>query len=276
MYRLQLLYLALLLAGCPQPTGTGDAYDVAQQRGKLVVALDAGYDPFEVINADGTLSGYDVDLLAEVAQDLGVALELKNVAWDGIIAELRTGRADCIFSGMSVTDERKQVVDFSTPYFSIGQVVVKRSGDDRIQSWQDLNAAGWTIATQQATTGEQAIRTHMPQATLLRFPKADAACLALIQGKADAVVFDHPFLMKYVATRTSGELEGIWEPFTREDIAAAIRKDSPKLRAAINATLARLQASGKLAQLQQKHFGAALVSGAGGAPAPADASPPGE
>ena len=96
-----------------------------------------------------------------------------------------------------------------------------RPGDERIQSHQDLDDPQFTIAVQEGTTGEQAAQRLMPQAALLRFPKTDEACLAVIQEKADAVVFDHPYLVDYVLQQP-GKLEGIWTPFTEEQIAAIV------------------------------------------------------
>lgn len=261
-----LLPLALLLAtGCPSgegaatgsagtpPPAAQDALEQVQARKKLVVAMDVGYDPFEVELPDGTYAGFDVDLAREIAQDLGVELELKNVAWVSIIPELQNGKVDAIISGMSDTPERRKSVSFSRAYFDIGQVVVKRKGDDRIKSYKDLNKKGMVIATQQGTTGEQAIKDHIPEAEIRQFDKIDLGCVDLAQGRCDAVVFDHPFLMKYVSSRTS-ELEGIWEPFTQEKLAVAIRLDSPKLVEAVDRTIERLEQSGALQELVKKHF----------------------
>lgn len=257
-----------LLMGCPPsggggagtaPTGSGTSaggatgVDAIKARGKLVVAMDVGYDPFEILNPEGKPVGYDVDLANEVAKDLGVAVELKPVDWDGIIGELLTGKVDVIFSGMSITPDRQQAVAFSDAYYEVGQVVVKRKGDGRIKSHRDLDDPAMRVATQGGTTGEQAIKDFMPKAQLMRFPKTDEACLTLIQGKCDAVVFDHPFLIKYVTEQTT-ELEGLWEPFTKEPIAAAIKRDNQDLVDAINATLTRLRQSGALAELQARWF----------------------
>lgn len=246
----------LLLTGCPSghpAAAPVDALELVKQRGKLVVAMDVGYDPFEVLGEDGKPKGYDVDLVHEVARDLGVQVELQNTAWDGIVGALQTGKVDAIFSGMSITEERRRAVAFSTPYFSVGQVVVKKKGDGRIKGFRDLDDPSMRVATQQGTTGEQAILRFMPKAQLMQFAKTDEACVALSQGKCDAVVFDHPFLIKYV-TLQSTELEGLWEPFTEEHIAAAVRIDSQRLLEAINATIARLEQSGELAALQAKWF----------------------
>lgn len=272
------LLAALLLAGCPAPRDGGGPSTVAaiKARGKLIVATEAGYVPFEMMEPDGTISGFDVELVKAVAADLGVGYEIRNTAWDGIVGELKTGKVDAIFSGMSITEDRQKAVAFSEPYFWIGQVVVKRKGDTRIQSWRDLDAEGVTVALQQGTTGEFAVERMTPKATRLRFPKADAACLAVIQGKADAVVFDHPYLMQYVAEKAPDQLEGLWEPFTREPIGAAVRQGSLDLKQAIDATLARLEASGELARLKQRFFGEAgevgldaAAAGASGETAPA-------
>ena len=253
------LAASLLTPGCPPSGGGGtgggggqDALDQALARKKLIVAMDVGYDPFEVVLPDGSFGGFDVDLCREVAADLGVELELKNVAWTGIVSELQTGKVDAIFSGMSITAEREKTVDFSRPYYSVGQVVVKRKGDVRIGSWQDLNKQGMVVATQQGTTGEQAIKDFMPQAEVKRFDKIDLGCVDLAQKRADAVVFDPPFCMKYVAGPP--ELEGLWQPFTEEKIAAALRQDSPKLREAIDRTIQRLESGGRMAELERKHF----------------------
>lgn len=262
------LCAALLLTGCPASDGgaaaSPDGLDQARARGKLVVCMEVGYDPFEVMAEDGKFTGYDVDLVQAVAKDLGLEVELRNVAFDGILNDLLTGQCDAVFSGMSITADRQQAVDFSRPYFSVGQVILKRKGDARIQKPADLDREGITVATQQGTTGEQAVQRTMPKARILRFPKADEACMAVVGGQADAVVFDHPFLIKFLA-RQGEALEGLLEPFTEEPIGAAVRKDSPKLREAIDRTLARLEQSGELAKLREKWFPAPPAAAAGGA-----------
>ena len=248
------LLATLLLTGCPAPKAPSDALDAAKVRGELIVAMDAGYVPFEVLEADGSFSGFDVDLIDEVAKDLKLKVKIKNVGWNGIIGELNTGKADLIISGMSITPERQKAVAFSDPYFDVGQVVVIRKDEARIKSFMDLDSAELTIATQEGTTGEAAVRKKFPKAKLLRFPKADQACLAVVQEKADAIVFDHPFLQSYVEKQGKETLKGLWAPFTEEPIGAAFRLTSPKLVAAFNATLKRLRADGTYDALVKKYF----------------------
>lgn len=255
------LLFAMAFAATPAEA-RDDAFDTIKKRGTFIIALNAGYPPFETVGEDGKPQGFDIDLANEVAKDLGVKLEIKNVKWDGIIGVLRTGKADAIFSGMSVTEERKAVVLFSEPYFNVGQVVLKRKGDERIKSHTDLNDPKFTIAVEASTTGEQACKKVLPKAKLLRLEKVDQACVALIQNKADAVVFDNAFLLDFVNRREKDDVEGIWKQFTFEDIAVAMRQDSPKLQAAVNKTLKRLRESGKLTELLVKHFGAAAAEAA--------------
>ncbi|MCA8920977.1 MAG: transporter substrate-binding domain-containing protein [Planctomycetes bacterium] len=279
MRRLLLPLLALTLTACPGAGPAADALDKVKARGKLIVAMDVGYDPFEVLDPDaGTPVGYDVDLVQAFAKHLGVEVEYKNVAWNSIVGVLQTGKADVIVSGMSVTPERQKTIDFSRPYYYVGQVVVKRKGDARIKGLADLNEKGMIVAVQESTTGEQAVRENAPEAELLRFAKTDMACMAVIQEKADAVVFDRPYLEKYVRDQRPDELEGIWEPFTAEAIAAAFRKDSGLLRQAFDATIEELAASGELDALVAKHFGEAAVADqqAKRAAAPAQAPAPAE
>jgi len=274
MKRFSLLVLAatlLFATGCPAPKPATDAFDDAKARGELIVAMDAGYVPFEILEADGSFSGFDVDLINEVAKDMGVKVKIKNVAWNGIIGELNTGKADLIISGMSITPERAKAVAFSEPYFMVGQVVVSRVGDENVMSADDLGAEGLTIAVQEGTTGEFAVREKFPKAKLLRFPKADQACLAVVQKKADAVVFDHPFLQSYVAKQGKGTLKGNWKPFTEEPIGAAFRKTSPKLADAFDATLERLRKDGTYDALVKKYFPGEV---GGGADAPATTPAP--
>lgn len=249
--------LTLTLLGCPGGgAASSDAFDAAKARGKLIVAMEVGYDPFEVQLADGSYDGFDVHLAREIAEDLGVELELKNVGWEGIISDLLTGKADLIVSGMSITAERQEAVNFSEPYYSVGQVVATRIDDERITSWEDLNSTTYTVATQAGTTGEQAIRRLMPELPteqLLTFPQINEACVNLVQGRADAVVFDHPFIARYM-TEQPGKIRVLWDPFTEEEIGVAVHKDSPKMLEAVNATLTRLRESGAMDTLIERWF----------------------
>lgn len=260
MRSLALLSVAALLTGCPADANApsmGEAADQIKTRKTFVVVTDASYAPFEVLSKEGVIEGFDVELSKEIAKDLGAEAKVQNTAWDGIIPQLMTGRADAILSGMSVTEERQKAVSFSEPYFHVGQVFLMRKGDDRIKDHTSLNDPKFKVATQRGTTGEKAVRKFMPKAEMIAFEKADDACMAVRQSKADVVVFDHPFLMKYMEEQKAEDLVGVWTPFTYEPIAVAIRKDSPKLLAAVNATIARLKKSGRLAELTKQFFGKA-------------------
>src|SRR5690554_1282819 len=117
--------------------------------GVLRVGTDAAYEPFESIDEDGNFVGFDMELIAMVADELGLELELKNIAWDGIIPGLMNGNYDCLISAMTITEERRKQIDFSDPYFTIKQAIVVRENDDSITGSADL--VGKTIAVQNGT-----------------------------------------------------------------------------------------------------------------------------
>ncbi len=261
-----LLFLCLVtlgLAACnrkqpdtPGKTNSAETSHLAQikQRGKLIVAQEVGYLPFEMKTSSGKLIGYDVELARLLAQELGVAVEFKNVAWDGIIPTLRTGKVDCIISGMSIDAKRQKVVDFTTPYYHTGQSVLINSKDkDKYKSYKDLNQKGLTITVQAGTTGEKAVRRLMPLARTKPLDKAVEAAIEVQQGRAAAMVFDQPFIAIY-AMRNKKTTVALLEPFTEEGLGIAVRKTSPKLLAALNAALDALKQNGSLAKLEQTYF----------------------
>lgn len=246
------LGLALLLtAAC-----NSEKTDLPQikKRGKLIVAHDLGYLPFEMKNAKGEVIGFDVELARLLAKELGVKVEFINVDWDGIIPALMTGKVDCIISGMTIDAKRRKQVDFSTPYFKTGQSVLINSKDKgRFKSYKDLNRPGLVIATQTGTTGEKAARKFLPKATIKTFDKGVDAALEVKNGRAAGMVFDQPFIAIF-AMRNPKDCAALLEPFTKEDLGIAVRKTSPKLLAALNEALAKLTQDGTLAKLEQKYF----------------------
>jgi len=118
----------------------------------LRVGTDAAYEPFEYIDEDGNFAGFDMELIAMIAEEMGRELELQNVQWDGIIPGLMNGNYDCLISAMTITEERMKQINFSDPYFTIKQAIVVRENDDSITGSADL--VGKTIAVQNGTTGD--------------------------------------------------------------------------------------------------------------------------
>lgn len=244
------------MAGCPTPTTPGglDTYDVVKQRGKLVVLLGAAYPPFNSVDKSGEVMGLDVDIAQEIAKDMQVELDIQILPWEGMLAFFATGKGDLIIDGISITEERKKAIDFSDPYYSVGQVILKRKENARIQSYHDLDHPDFRIACQMGATSEKATKKFMPKAKIINFPTQDEGASALSQNLVDAVVMDDPWVKLYLKVKGSeSALEGILEPFTVEPIGIPVRKDSPKMLQQVNDTLKRLKDSGEYQRLLEKH-----------------------
>ena len=283
MYRLARIGLALLLLSlAPGPPvwaqdkvlSPDSTLAGVLDRGKLRVCFEAGYLPFEMIGTRSGLrerslrpaderkggqvtrfGGFDIDLAREMARALGVAFAPVNTRWTSIIPALTLGRCDIIISGMSVTEARRQRVDFSEPYMRVGQTVLLSTKlADRVTSHRDLNDPAYRVASKPGTTGEAALKRFMPEATYVPFESEVAAATAVANGDVDALVYDRPFNATFVAMHGAQDVVFLDEPFTDEAIAFAIRKDDPDFLKWLNAFLGELRADGRYDKLRKKWF----------------------
>lgn len=245
-----------LLCGTAAAADTGDSPTLKQirERGELRVGLEAGYMPFEMMDKGGQMIGFDIDLARLMARKLGVQLKIVNQSWDGIIPALLTGKFDVLMGGMTITAERAQRVDFCDPYLTIGQtVLLRRQLADRIKSHKDLDAPEFTVLSKVGTTGEIATRKTFRRAQIRTFEHEAEAVIEVRNGRADAFVYDLPF-NAVIAAQYPQNVTHLKEPFTREDLGWAVRKNDPALRAWLNQFLAGLKADGTYPALYRKWF----------------------
>jgi len=235
-----LLLAATALAGCG---GERDA-------GRIVVATEAAYPPFESKTPDGTIVGFDVDLVRAAAREAGLEAEFVDQAFDGILPGLAQGKYDAAVSAMTITAERAEVVDFTDPYFDAGQVVAVRADETGIRGLEDL--AGKTIAVQRNTTGHLAAQ-KVPGARVKDFDSVEPAFLELLARRADAVINDYPPTFLYAKEHPEIRIAG--EPFTRESYGIAVRKGNRELLARLNEGLRKVRASGEYDLLAAKWIG---------------------
>ena len=196
------------------------------QRGELRVGLEAGYMPFEMKDKQGQIIGFDVDMMKAMAKAMGVKLKLVPTAWDGIIAGLLTGKYDIIASGMTVTQKRNLKVNFATPYISIGQTILankKYAG----KTWEDIDKVGNTVVTKLGVTGEIATRKMFKHAKIRTFDTEADAIQEVMNGKADAFVYDKPYNAIFYAAKGKGKLAFLDKPLTYEPLGWAVRKGDP-------------------------------------------------
>jgi len=164
----------------------------------------------------------------EMAKALGVKPVFVDTFWPSIIPALNLGRFDVIFGGMSVTEKRKKKVAFANPFMIVGQTILlnaKHKGT--VNSYKDLNDSKFTIVSKPGTTGEEAVQSMIPKATYETVDTETEGAIRVLEGKADAFVYDLPFNAVFNNMNTSDKIIFIDQPFTKEPIAWAIRKKDP-------------------------------------------------
>ncbi len=249
------LALCLVMLGCAQEKKVEEKYKLVKP-GTLTVGMDATYPPFEYINeTTKKFEGFDVDLMKAVAQRLGLKVEFKNVAWEGIIPGLLAHKYDCICSAMTITKERAKQVDFSRPYFVASQVIVVRANDNRIHGVKDL--AGKVVGVQMGTTGEFFAEKLIKQGIKFKlklYKTTPDALMDLKNGRLDAVIIDNGIAM-WMAKKCPEDYKVIEQRLTHEYYGIAVAKDNPKLLKAINDALLEIFKDGTYAKIYEKWFG---------------------
>ena len=224
------------------------------ERKVLRVGMDVGYMPFELPSKTGEIMGFDVDIARHMAKSMGVELELVNTAWDGIIPALMTDKFDIIMSGMTVTPQRNLQINFAKPYITIGQSILLRDGlEDEITNYRDLNNDEYVIASKLGTTGDFATKRYLGNAKLRLFETEADAALEVVQGRADAMVYDMPFNAVY-ASQNEGKVLHLAQPFTYEPLGWGIRKGDPDFTNWLDNYLAQIQGDGTYDRIYRKWF----------------------
>jgi polar amino acid transport system substrate-binding protein len=198
------------------------------ERGELRVGFESGYVPFEMTDKKGNFIGFDMDYGRQLAKVMGVKFVPVNTAWDGIIPSLMTDKFDIIMGGMTITQERNLKVNFADPYIVVGQtILLNKKLEGKVTSYKDLNDPKYILTSRQGTTGEQAIKKYIPKATYKGFESEAEAGLEVINGKADALVYDLPFCGFLYSSQGKGKTVFLDKPFTFEPLAWAINQGDP-------------------------------------------------
>lgn len=253
-----LLSLFLLLSACGQPTGSlglwkSSTISQAKERGKLIVALEAEFEPFEYIDKNGELVGFDVDLARILAAEMEIDIEFMNVSWDSIIPSLLTKKCDLILSGMTATPRRALRVSYSNPYFhTITCLLVSKARGADIKGIADLNDPNRIVVVKQDTTGHNAAKVRCPKAQIVSYGKEADAALEVALGRADAFLYDLRSVQNHHAKHadTTFLLE---EAVSVEPYAIACRKGDPDTVAWLNLVLHHLKRDGRLKELYAKY-----------------------
>lgn len=213
----------------------------------LRVGMELSYPPFEMTDTSGKPAGISVRLAEALAKDLGRDLAIENIAFDGLIPALKTGKIDCIISSMTATPERAKSIAFSEPYMKTGLAILV-GAKSTITSAKDLEAPGRTVAVKKATTGHHYAATTLKNARMLVLDKESTAVMEVAQGRADAFIYDS-FAIYHSQKRHPETTRAILAPFREESWAIGLRQKDEALRAQINAFLERFRAAGGFERL---------------------------
>lgn len=242
------LLLAGTLAACGGSTDQagGDLQDT------YVVATDTSFVPFE-FKEDGEYVGFDIDIVNEIADRSGFEIELETTNFDGIIPGLQTGTFDIAIAGITITEDRAEVVDFTSPYYKSGLRIGVPVDNTSITSVADLE--GLNIATRLGSTSADYIENNIEGATANTYEQLDQAYLSVAGGGSDAVLYDAPNVEYYIQTTGGDSLKIVGELLEAQDYGIAVSQGNEELLAAMNEALAEMVEDGTYAEIYEKWFG---------------------
>ena len=217
------------------------------EAGKLVMSTNAEFEPYEYHDGDKVV-GIDPDIAEAIANKLGLELVITDTAFDSIIPEVSSGKADMGMAGMTVNEDRKKNVDFSDTYASSKQVIIVKNGSD-IKGADDLKNK--TIGVQLGTTGDIQ-GSNIEGVTMERYSKGFEAVQALSQGKIDAVLIDKQPAQYFI--KDQADLSILDEAFAEEDYAIAFKKGNTELKDKVNKALEELKADGTIDKIIGKYI----------------------
>ena len=218
------------------------------EAGKLTMATNAAFPPYEMTTDAGEFEGIDIETAQAIADKLGLELQIDDMDFDAALLSVQQGKADIVMAGVTVTDERKAVMDFSDNYATGIQSIIVPEGSD-IASPDDL--AGKKIGTQRGTTGYIYCSDDFGDDAVVAYDNGLTAVQALNNGQVDAVVIDNAPAKEYVAANPG--LKVLDTSYAEEDYAIGMAKGS-SLEAAVNAALEELKADGTLQAIVDKYI----------------------
>ena len=253
----------LMLAGCNNSTtptenvavdSTADAAPI-----NIKIATESSYKPFSYTDADGKLIGYEIELIDALCAQMKAECEVISQDWDGLIPGLNAQKFDAAIAGMSITPERKEVVEFSDPYFYTGIVLIGKKGDDI--SVDALKAQ--PIASQRATVASQYLQDEHSDADIKLYDTQDNAYLDLTSGRVRGMMSDKVTGIDWLKTAAGKDYEVKGKEISTDDDAMGIafRKADP-LVAKFNTALAELKANGTYEQITSSYFGTSTTAAA--------------
>ncbi len=244
--KLLTMTLAAVMATCTLTACGGSSKGDA-----LTFGTNAEFPPFEYVTSNGAIGEYDgidMAIAKQIAEDNGMTAAVENMEFDSLLVALQNGQIDAVIAGMTATDERRETVDFSTPYYTATQVMIVKEDSD-ITSAADM--ADKKICVIQGYTGEVCVQDM--GYTYEAFKKGTEAVMELTNGKCDVVVIDSATAQKYVSDNEGLKIVEDPSAFASEEYAIAVQKGNTELLDKINKTIDKMLADGTINELAVKY-----------------------
>ncbi|WP_310422919.1 transporter substrate-binding domain-containing protein [Mycoplana sp. BE70] len=230
----------------------------------LRLATEGTYPPFNFVAASGELQGFDIDIAKALCAEMAVECKIETFSWDGMIPGLNAGKFDAIVASMSITEKRKEAVNFTQPYYQAGAVIVAAKGQEMDTSPKGL--AGKVIGVQRASSYGQLLKAQFPEAVIREYDKNEEHNLDLAAGRIDGVMAQRLFMQQWLDSEEGANFEPKGKPFFDTEYLGpgagiAIRKSDQALQERFDAALKTIMENGVYDEINNRYFPFSLKPG---------------
>ena len=244
---------AAIMTGCSGKESSSEAGGDSQGQEVLTVAMELAYPPFETKDEQGNPSGVSVDFMKDFGEYIGKEIRIENISFDGLIPSLQTGKADMVMSSMTITEERKETVDFSEPYAN-ALLAVLTNKDSQITSVDDLNQEGKKVAVKTGSTGYLYAQEHLKNAEIIALQDESACVMEVSQGKADGFIYDQLTIYRNWQNNLD-TTNAVFIPFQDvEPWGIAVKKGNTELLDQLNEFIETYREDGGFEELTEKYL----------------------
>lgn len=254
-----LLFFTLILAACGNKDDAADKtnkLEKIQEAGVINIGLEGTFPPFSYHDASGNLTGFEYEIAAQVAKDLGVEANYIETKWDSLIAGLDTDKYDFVINNISITDERKEKYDFTIPYMESVAVLAVRNDNEDMKTIEDLDGkkAAQTVTSNFAKDAE-ALGAEIVATTDL------TSSIQLVeQGRADGTIHDRVTFLTYMQEQPDAKLKIVEGSTSSSDIALILNKNNKEFREKLNEIIQTRIEDGTFAAISEKYFGEDIIT----------------
>lgn len=244
---------AAIMTGCSGKESSSEAGGDSQEQEVLTVAMELAYPPFETKDEQGNPSGVSVDFMKDFGEYIGKEIRIENISFDGLIPSLQTGKADMVMSSMTITEERKETVDFSEPYAN-ALLAVLTNKDSQITSVDDLNQEGKKVAVKTGSTGYLYAQEHLKNAEIIALQDESACVMEVSQGKADGFIYDQLTIYRNWQNNLD-TTNAVFIPFQDvEPWGISVKKGNTELLDQLNEFIETYREDGGFEELTEKYL----------------------